>query len=192
MAPTTPTGEPSEIVAGDSVRWRVADHTDYPQSEGWTLNYELVGVNTQSITAVWQTSGDDKDHWLVELATTATDDLDADRYQLVKRFVGSGSFAGREETVDRFIVNVRADPRTAVDGEFQTTAKQQLKLVQAVITARLKNDVAKEYDLAGRRFVKETLNDLRRIESGLIASTQTQLSGKFGQEILVEFPSVGV
>lgn len=59
MAPTTPTGEPSEIVAGDSIRWRVADHTDYPQFEGWTLKYELVDVNTQSITAVWQTSGDD-------------------------------------------------------------------------------------------------------------------------------------
>ncbi|KKL15110.1 hypothetical protein LCGC14_2508860, partial [marine sediment metagenome] len=53
----------SEIVAGDSVRWRIADHTDYPQSEGWTLKYELVGINTQSITAVWQTSGDDKDNW---------------------------------------------------------------------------------------------------------------------------------
>lgn len=192
MAPTTPTGEPSEIVAGDSVRWRISDHTDYPQSEGWTLNYELVGVNTQSITAVWQTSGDDKDNWLVELATTDTDDLDAGDYKLVKRFVGSGSFAGREETVGRFKVAVRVDPRTAVDGEFQTPASKQLKLVRAVIEARLTNDTAKEYLVAGRRFVKEDLDTLYRIEARLIAATQTERSEKFGQEILVEFPTVGV
>ncbi len=192
MAPTTPPGEPSEIVAGDSVRWRIADHTDYPQSEGWTLKYELVGINTQSITAVWQTSGDDKDNWLIELATTATDDLDVGSYQLVKRFVGSGTFAGREETIGRFVVAVRADPRTAADGAFQTPASKQLTLIRTVIEARLTNDTAKEYLVAGRRFVKEDLDTLYRIEARLIAATQTERSGKFGQEILVEFPGVGV
>lgn len=192
MAPKTPTGEPSEIVAGDSVRWRIADHTDYPNSESWSLKYELVGVNTLAISPTFQTSGDDKDHWLIDIPTGDTDDLDPGDYKLVKRFVGSGSFAGREETIGRFNVAVLVDPRTAVDGAFETPASKQLKLVQAVIEARLAKDTAKEYTVAGRRFMKETLSDLYRIEARLSAATQTERSGKFGQEILVEFDKVGV
>ena len=192
MAPKTPTGEPSEIVAGDSVRWRVADHADYPNSESWALKYELVGINTLAISPTFQTSGDDNNHWLIEIPTSDTDDLDVGSYQLVKRFVGSGAFAGREETIGRFVVAVRADPRTASDGEFQTPATKQLKQIQKVILARLAEDRPKEYLVAGRRFVKEDLDALRRIEARLIAATNTERSGRFGQEILVEFDKVGV
>ena len=192
MAPKTPTGEPSEIVAGDSVRWRIADHADYPNAESWALKYELLGINTLAISPTFQTSGDDNNHWLIDIPTADTDNLDVGSYQLVKRFVGSGDFSGREETIGRFVVAVRADPRTASDGEFQTPATKQLKLIRAVILARLTNDTAKEYLVAGRRFVKEELTDLYRIEARLIAATNTERSGRFGQEILVEFDRVGV
>ncbi|KKL18887.1 hypothetical protein LCGC14_2471010, partial [marine sediment metagenome] len=75
MAPATPTGEPTEIVAGDSARWRIADDADYPNSESWSLKYELVGANTLAISPTFQTSGDDENHWLISIPAADTDDL---------------------------------------------------------------------------------------------------------------------
>ena len=199
MAPVTPTGEPSLLTAGDSWRWRIGDHTDYPNSEAWALKYEFVGDDVPlTITPTFQTSGDDINHWLVSEATTVTG-LTAGSYKLVKRFVGSGTHAGREETIGSdgklngtpFVVSPKPDPRTAEAGDFQTAAAEELTLIKKIIKARLANDLPKEYDLAGRRFVKETLSDLYRIWSGLIAATETERSGQLGQTILVEFPLVG-
>ena len=114
MAPTTPTGPPSTTTAGDSWRWRDKDHTDYPQSEGWALLYELVGVDDPlSIVPVFQTSGDDEDYWLTEISITESA-IDAGRYRLIGRFEGSGTYDGREETVFNETLVVLADPRTAL------------------------------------------------------------------------------
>ena len=203
MAPVTPTGEPSVLTAGDSWRWRIPDHGNYPNSEGWSLEYDLVGVSillTTDITEAFQTSGDDANHWLVTATTAKTAPLNAGRYQMFKRFVGSGDFSGRIETLGSdgklngppFVISLKADPSSATAGDFQTDAEKQLALVRTVISARLTNDTAKEYLVAGRRFVKEELTDLYRIEARLIAATQTERSGSFGREVLVEFDRVGV
>ena len=202
MAPVTPTGEPLVLTAGDSWRWRIPDHGDYPNSEGWSLEYDLVGKSillTASISEVFQTSGDDANHWLVTAAAADTG-LNAGRYQLFKRFVGSGDFSGRVETLGSdgklggppFVISIKADPSGATAGDFQTDAEKQLALVRTVISARLTNDTAKEYLVAGRRFVKEDLDTLYKIEARLIAATQTERSGSFGREVLVEFDRVGV
>lgn len=201
MAPTTPTGEPAEIVAGDSVRWRIVDHTDYPQSEGWVLHYRLVGVSaleSPDITAVWQTTGDDKDHWLVTLATSATDALAAGRYNLVKRFVGSGAHAGREETIGSdgklsgpaFVVAVKADPRTAIAGDFQTHAEKTLALIEAVLEGRITTDL-ESYTIAGRAVSKISVRDLYALRGKYAAMVRQERTRKLGRPVLVEFSEVG-
>ena len=188
MAPVTPTGEPTQIIAGDSVRWRIADHADYPNSESWSLKYELVGVNTLPIAPTFQTSGDDENHWLIDIPTTDTDDLDAGRYELVKRFVGAGSFAGREETVDRFVLAVRTNPRTAVDGAFQTHAERTLEVIEAALEGRLSKDL-ESYQIAGRSISKipvETLMKMRGRYAGLVKQERT---GRLTRRHLTRFPA---
>ncbi len=188
MAPTTPTGEPTEIVAGDSVRWRIADDPTYPQSEGWALKYELVGVNTLAITPSFQTSGDDENHWLVSIATTETDDLDAGRYDLIKRYVGSGTYSGREETVDRLVMSVRENPRSVADGVFQTHAERTLDVIEAALEGRLTTDL-ESYQIAGRAVNKipiETLMKMRGRYAGLVKQERT---GHLTRRHLVRFPA---
>ncbi len=187
MAPVTPTGEPSEFIAGDSVRWRIADHADYPNSESWSLKYELVGVNTLAISPTFQTSGDDEDHWLIDIPSTDTDDLDAGRYELVKRFVGSGTYAGREETIGRFVMSVRDNPRSAADGVFQTHAERTLRVIEAALEGRLTTDL-ESYQIAGRSISKipvETLMKMRGRYAGLVKQERT---GRLTRRHLIRFP----
>src|SRR3990167_2043493 len=118
MAPSTPMGVPSEITAGDSLRWRVADFTDYPQSESWSLSYRLVGPQAITISPTWQSSGDDVNHWLVSEATTVTAGLEPGDYRLIGRMTGSGTYAGRLETVSEDTVKIKRNPATAQAGDY--------------------------------------------------------------------------
>ena len=196
MAPVTPTGEPTQIIAGDSARWRIADHPDYPNSESWSLKYELVGVNTLAIAPTFQTSGDDENHWLIDVATTETDDLDAGRYELWKRFEGSGAHAGKVDTIGSdgkvngpsFKTIVRADPRTAADGAFQTHAERTLEVIEAALEGRLAKDL-ESYQIAGRSISKipiETLMKMRGRYAGLVKQERT---GRLTRRHLARFPA---
>lgn len=62
-----PTREPSKIVAGDYVQWKIA-LSDYPASDGWTLSYVLANSSAQE-TFDAAASGDDH---LVTLAAATT------------------------------------------------------------------------------------------------------------------------
>ena len=198
MAPVTPTGEPSEVVAGDSVRWRIADHADYPNSESWSLKYELVGKNTLAISPTFQTSGDDKDHWLVDIPTTDTDDLDAGRYELWKRFEGSGTHAGQVSTIGSdgklngppFVIAVRADPRSAVDGVFQTHAERTLALINTALEGRLTTDL-ESYQVAGRSISKIPIRDLYMLRSRYAAAVHQERTGQVGRQVKAVFSTVG-
>ncbi len=196
MAPVTPTGEPTQVIAGDSARWRIPDHPDYPNSESWALKYELVGVNTLAIVPTFQTSGDDENHWLIEIPTTDTDDLDAGNYELWKRFVGAGSWAGQEVTIGcdgkvngpPFKIAVRANPRSAPDGLFQTHAERTLDVIEAALEGRLAKDL-ESYQIAGRSISKipiETLMKMRGRYAGLV---KQERSGRLTRRHLVRFPA---
>ena len=50
MAAETPTKEPTQIRAGDTVTWKKTID-DYKANDGWTLNYSLRG-NSEAITLV--------------------------------------------------------------------------------------------------------------------------------------------
>ena len=196
MAPVTPTGEPSEFIAGDSARWSIPDHADYPQSEGWTLKYELVGINTLAISPTFQTSGDDEDHWLIEIPTTDTDDLDAGSYKLWKRFVGSGSFDGRESTIGRdgklngppFPIIVRANPRSATDGEFQTHAERTLRVIEAALEGRLTTDL-ESYQIAGRSISKIPVETLMKMRGRYVGLVRQERTGRLTRRHLTRFPA---
>ena len=186
MAPTTPDGPPSQAVAGDSWRWRVGDVSDYPQSEGWSLKYELLGDSTLSISPTWQTSGDDLNHWLVSEAITDTDDLSPGTYRLIGRMVGSGTYSGREETIHESILTVIRDPRTATPGDFQTHEERALVVIEAAIEGRLTKDM-ESYSIAGRSITKIPIRELLALRAKYRASVNSQRYGRIGRSVEVHF-----
>ena len=186
MAPTTPSGEPSKLVAGDSWRWRVADVTDYPQSEGWALKYELLGDSKISITPTFQTSGDDENHWLVAEATTDTTDITPGDYQLFGRMVGSGTYSGREDTIHQSNVQILQDPRTAGTGDYQSTWERRKVVVEAALEGRLTKDM-ENYSIAGRSITKISYRELEHILANCDAMIERQRTGKLGRDVKVKF-----
>ena len=201
MAPVTPTGEPADLVIGDSWRWRIPDHADYPNSESWTLEYDFVGVGillVANITIAFQTSGDDQDHWLVTVAAATTAAIDDGRYDLFKRFVGSGTHAGRTETIGRdgklggapFSVSVREDPRVATAGLFQSHAEKTLALINTALEGRLTKDF-ESYQIAGRSISKIPVRDLYALRSRYAAAVRQERTGRIGRKVEVEFSTVG-
>lgn len=192
MAPTTPTGPPTQVVAGDSWRWKVSDLVDYPQSEGWSLKYELVGrSDTVTITPTWQTSGDDIYTWLATVATTTTDALSPGLYTLILRAIGSGDYDGREETISTapWYVTVLADPRTAAAGDFRPFAEEMLEVIEAAIAGRLTKDM-ESYSIAGRSITKIPIGELMTLRAKFSNELQSSRSGQLGRDVAVVFGHV--
>lgn len=195
MAPTTPTGEPTLLTAGDTWRWRVPDHPDYPQSEGWTLKYSLNALTGSAesridITATWQTSGDDANHWLVSVATTVTDtELDGGNYRLFGYFDGSGTYAGRSERVYNATVLIGDNPRNAAAGAFQRHAEKTLAVIEAALEGRLTDDI-ESYQIAGRAVSKIPIEQLTALRGQYAALVRQERTGTTGRRHLVSFPVV--
>ena len=186
MAPTTPTGPPSQATAGDTWRWKVEDSADYPQSEGWSLKYELVGASTLSVVPVFQTSGDDVDTWLTVLTLADTKGLTPGTYQLIGRMVGSGDYTGREDPYSRHDLQVLQDPRTAYDGEFQTHEERALVVIEAAIEGRLTKDM-ESYSIGGRSITKIPIRELIGLRAKYRASINSQRYGTIGRPVEVRF-----
>lgn len=188
MAPQTPTGEPSEIVAGDSIRWRVPAFMDYPESEGWILKYRILGVQViAEFAAVWQAAGDDAQHWLATLTSGTTDDLTPPgRYTLVGYMVGSGAYSGRSETVYSAVLIVRRDPRTATAGQFQSHAERTLALIETAIEA-LVTDQVTSYQVAGRAFTKRDIAELTRMRGQYASLVAQERTGRIGRPVASRF-----
>lgn len=193
MAHPTPTGPPSTLHAGDSVRFRIADHPDYPNSEGWDLQYNLQGVDRllddADITVVFQTSGDDENHWLVTITAAKTANLSAGRYRLMGHFAGSGSFANRRERLDELdtVLVVLPDPATTVANAFQTHAERTLAVIEAVLEGRLTDDI-EQYQIAGRSVSKIPIEQLTKLRGRYAAMVQQERTGRLTRRHLVRFP----
>ena len=194
MAPTTPTGPPSTIYAGDSVRFRLADHADYPQSEGWDLQYDLQGISrlldNTDITVVWQSSGDDAQHWLVTITAAKTAALTPGRYRLIGRFSGSGTYAGRRETLDELdtVVVVEPNAATAAAGDLQTHAEKTLAVIEAALEGRLTSDL-ESYQIAGRAVNKIPIRELTRLRGRYAGLVRQERTGTLVRPHHVRFPS---
>jgi len=194
MAPTTPTGPPSTIYAGDSVRFRIADHPDYPQSEGWDLQYDLQGVSrlvdNTDITVAWQSSGDDVNHWLISITAAKTAPLTPGRYRLIGKFAGSGAYAARRETLDELdtVLVVEPDPRVAVAGTFQTHAEKTLAVIEAALEGRLTSDL-ESYQIAGRAVNKIPIRELTRLRGRYAGLVRQERTGTLVRPHHVRFPT---
>jgi hypothetical protein len=189
MAPTTPVGPPDVKRAGDTWIWKVPDHTDYPQADGWALTYEFNGPSLLSVTPTFQTSGDDVNHWLTTVSQEVTDDLAAGTYTLVGRMTLSGT-PDRIETVfwnPAFLVQGEITGGTALD--FQTHAEKTLALIESILEGKLTKDLHR-YTIAGRSVEKIPLTELMTMRGTYAAMVRSQKSRAFGRDHKVRFPRV--
>src|SRR5262245_16248998 len=102
MAPLVGWGIGSSRRAGDTWAFTIA-HSDFPNSEGWTLQIEVKGASAlqwDSDYAVYTTE------WTVTIPATVTENLTAGRYEYAFRYLGTGTYDGQEYTAETGVLNV--------------------------------------------------------------------------------------
>lgn len=134
---TTPTIEPTEIRAGDTITWKKT-LADYPAPTN-VLSYRLInGAHTVDITA----AADGTDH-LVTITAATSAAYTAGDYEWFS-FATAGTV---RTTLGRGTITILPDPATAID--FRSHAKKVLDAIEAAIEGRAtRTDL--EYSIAGR------------------------------------------
>lgn len=158
LAPQTPTSEPSFVRVGDSWIWS-RTLGDYPSSESWTLAYQLNGASAFTwsagyISVVGST-------YTVNIPASATQSLEPGTYVWVLTATGSGTYAGRRDTVDYGRFDVQPNVAVAAPGDLQTHAEKMLAAVKATLEGRVTSDVL-SYTIGGRQVVKMAADELLR------------------------------
>lgn len=166
----TPKTEPSEIQAGDTIKWRREDLSDYPASQGWSLNYNFVGQAGRF--AVAAAADGDKFAVAITAATSAT--YTAGIYQWVAK-VSKGT---ESYTVDSGTCKVLLDlyaKTAAFDG--RSHAKKVLDSIEAVIEGRATKDQM-SYQIAGRQLSRTPITDLLKLRSLYKAEYQREVDAE--------------
>jgi hypothetical protein len=122
------TGEPKEIISGDTVAWTAEADSDYKASDGWALTYYLNGPSRLAITGVA-----DGDNWTVTITAAESAALTVGIYELQARV----SKASEAYTQSVTKLEVLANPATQVAG-YEARSHNQIALdaINAAIEGR--------------------------------------------------------
>ena len=149
----TPTKEPTEVVAGDTWKWKRADLADYPAS-AWTLTYYV----SNSSGKINQAALAEGDAHVVTFAASATAALAAGRYRL------EGYVAKDGERYRVFAGSLKVEPDLTASGSIdaRSHAEKVLDAIEAVLEARATKDQS-SYTIEGRTLSRTPIEDLLRL-----------------------------
>ncbi|MCC7132486.1 MAG: hypothetical protein IT352_07575 [Gemmatimonadales bacterium] len=159
MAPTVPWTEPTRARAGDTWLWR-RTFPEYPASEGWTPKYAIRGVDALLWDAAWAVASGEE--WTITIPAASTLLLGAGRYEWAVILTGSGSYSGREHTIQTGVLEVLPDLETAAAGDRQTHTEKTIAILEAAIEGRLTADM-EHYIINGRQVTRIPVRDLSRL-----------------------------
>lgn len=181
MAPSVPTTPPTEIRAGDTVRFLVG-FADFPAGDGWALTYTLNGAG--KVAAEGVASGNDFDF---TVAAADTIGLAAGTYQWVIQAVLSGA----KYTAAAGVVTVKPNVTAAAAGALQSQDERELAALNAEILARASSDHT-EYSIGDRALKREPLPELIAWRDRLRARIARRRRGGGLGTVAAYFPARGV
>lgn len=146
MSLDIPTKEPRAFIAGETLTWSKS-LSDYPASE-WTLKYSFKGPTSTGLAGSDVTATADGEDFLVEIASSSSDDLSAGTYRLVG-WVESGS--EKHYVYDEDCI-VRPAPAAGVL-ETRSTNKIIVDAIDAVMQNKASLD-QQSYKIADRELVR--------------------------------------
>lgn len=146
MAPPVSSVEPSQARAGETWLWDIT-YADYPRTEGWALSYELRGASRITLAAALTTANGDGWHVIVPASTTQ--DYDAGSYEFLAVLTGSGTYAGRVQTITLDRLVILANLIAAAAGDRLSWAEKTLVDVEAALAGRAKGDSPEFYAVDG-------------------------------------------
>lgn len=153
MAAELETVEPTEVVAGNTIQWKIAEDDDYAIADGWVLSYAFVNANHQ-FEINCSDNGDNYHLASIDAATSA--DIPAGKYKWQSYITK----AAERYPVDDGDLEVHTNFAT-VDGGFDARTFWQTVLdnVEAVIEGRATKDQS-SYTVNGRQLSRTPIADL--------------------------------
>lgn len=179
MAPSIPSVVPSQIRAGDTVRF-TRNYGDYPVADGWTLRFSLAGASKKGVDAT--TSGAD---FLITLAIADTAGLLPGTYT----YALHATLSGARYTAEEGVLEVKADVANATAGALQSHDERTLALLEAELEARAQSDHT-EYAIEGRSLKREPIETLNAWADRLRSRIARRKRGKLAMAS-VEFTRPG-
>lgn len=151
---------PTSIIAGDTLKFSVEAAGEVSAASGWTLAFKISG-NGASADGVATADGTG---WLVTVAASATAPLAAGIYG----YALTATKAAERITLERGTISILADIATAANTiDARTTARQNLDLVSAAITARLAGKAVAEYTIGSRSLRYSPIAELLTLKAAL-------------------------
>jgi len=163
--PETPTTEPKEIVAGDTVTWKKT-LSDYPATE-YTLKYNIIGVSSANYSV--ESTADGTDHSITIPAATSADFVAGD-YKWFSYVIDIGDTV-RYSIASGSLV-IKADPTTATDS--RSHVKKTLDAIESVIEGTASKE-DESYSIAGRSLSRRSLEELTSLREKYLALYQREL-----------------
>ena len=150
MAQTVPTTEPTEVYAGDTLRW-TRSLSGFPPHDGWALSYVLTGAHEAPIAIPTTPDGG---RYVVHVPASETAEYTPGRYRLI----GYASKDGERHQVYRGAVVVHPDEATAAPE--RSHAERMVRLLEDAMLGVAESGIV-EYTVAGRGVKKLTLAEAR-------------------------------
>ena len=173
MAPTVPWGIPDRARAGDTWLWKET-FPEYPASEGWTPQYAIRGVERLEWSSAYAVAVGEE--WTITIPASATEKLDAGRYEYSIVLVGSGTYSGRTHTLASGLLIVLPNLTTAKAGDRQTYNERTLAVIRARMEGRMSSDI-ESYMIGSRQVVKIPIGELIKLEATFAARVRRERSG---------------
>jgi hypothetical protein len=152
--PEVLTREPTEIVAGDTVKWNLPDLTDYPIADGWAVSYALRGSEGYEIRLGAEAITQSVTHHAVVISAERTAQLLAGHYTLTKSVSKSGERYTLQPATE---VVVRDDPARVVP---QSHDSRMLAAIEAALEGRVTADT-ESFQINGRAINQIPIEKLR-------------------------------
>lgn len=132
MAPQIPYGIPPTLIPGITWQW-TQQYSDFPPSDGWTVQYKFTGLTSFSVDATPRT--DSEDYAItVNAATTLGFAAGLYRYLVVATLAGV-SWPAEEGTLE-----LLATPFVAANTDARTYAEKMVAQIEAELLARVTGD----------------------------------------------------
>ena len=153
MAYDIPTTEPTEIVAGDLIKWTISEDDNFPIASSWVLSYAF--ANVEDSFTITCTDNGDKTH-LATITAAVSAKLKAGTY----KWRSSITLSNERYSVDSGTLVIQPD-LAALSGGYETRTHAELVLsaIESTIEGRAGKDQS-SYTISGRQLSRTPVADL--------------------------------
>ena len=177
MAPAIPTTEPTQFVAGDTVKW-TKTVADYPASDEWTLKYAIRGQGVVDVVADTSGSG-----YAITIPAAKTASLRPGNYEWAAWVEKDAEVY----TVGSGVIAVLPNLQTAKAGDRVSHAERTLAVLEAAIEGRLTTDM-ESYSIGGRAVTKLAPTELVKLRNQYTSAVWRERNpGKLGPRVATVF-----